>query len=243
MKSKTEKVKSLFEVPERYLGPRHYDIRIRAETVQELTSTLMFDRALDIGCGDGSISLPLLPRCNRLTLLDLSRKMLELARRRIPAARKNDVDLIGGDFMGVDLDSKSFDLIFCIGVLAHVDSPVAVIEKVAQLAKPGGWVILEFTDSFHLWSIPIVLYQNLLKLVKPPPYRLNRLKKRQIISLCKQNGLKISALYRYGLPPPGSQKLIRQEEMYSLTRHLFGSSGKNRTGWMGNEFIYRLQKI
>ena len=56
MKSKTEKVKSLFEVPERYLGPRHYDIRIRAETVQELTSTLMFDRALDIGCGDGSIS-------------------------------------------------------------------------------------------------------------------------------------------------------------------------------------------
>ena len=179
MTSKTEKVKSLFEVPEKYLGPRHYDIRIRAETVQEFTSTLMFDRALDIGCGDGSISLPLLPRCNRLTLLDLSRKMLELAGRRIPAERKNDVDLIDGDFMGVNLDSKSFDLIFCIGVLAHVDSPVAVIEKVAQLAKPGGWVILEFTDSFHLWSIPVVLYQNLLKLVKPPPYRLNRLKKRQ----------------------------------------------------------------
>ena len=243
MTSKTEKVKALFEVPEKYLGPRHFDIRIRAETVQEFTNTLMFDHALDIGCGDASISLPLLPRCNRLTLLDLSRNMLELARKRIPAERKSDVELIDGDFMGVDLDSKSFDLIFCIGVLAHVDSPVAVIEKVARLAKPGGWVILEFTDSFHLWSIPVVLYQNLLKLIKPRPYKLNRLKKREIVSLCKQNGLRISALYRYGLPPPGSQKIIRQEEMYSLTRHLFGSSGKNRTGWMGNEFIYRLQKI
>ena len=82
--------------------------------------------------------------------------------------------------MGVELDSKSFDLIVCVGVLAHVDSPVAVIEKVAQLARPGGSVIMEFTDSFHLWSVPIVLYQNLLKLLRPQPYRLNRLSRRQL---------------------------------------------------------------
>ena len=86
-----------------------------------------------------------------------------------------------------------------------MDSPVAVIEKVAQLAKPGGLVILEFTDSFHLWSIPVVLYQNLLKLIKPPPYRLNRLKKWHR-SFCKQNGLRIG-IYRYGLHPPGPKRL------------------------------------
>jgi 2-polyprenyl-3-methyl-5-hydroxy-6-metoxy-1,4-benzoquinol methylase len=242
MISKTDQVRSLFEIPEKYLDPRQYDIRIRVETVRQFTDSLKFDHILDIGCGDGSISLPLLPRCNKVTLLDLSRNMLALASRRIPSDRLNDVELIGGDFMGANLEPQSFDLIFCVGVLAHVDSPAAVIEKVAQLAKPGAWVILEFTDSFHFWGVPVVLYQKILKLLRPEPYKLNRLKRRQVLGLCGENGLRVSGVYRYGLPPLGSHKFLSQEGMYSLTRHLFGPSDQNRKGWMGNQFIYRFQK-
>lgn len=242
MTSKTEQVKSLFEIPEKYLDPRRYDIKIRVETVQQFTDKLKFDQILDIGCGDGSISLPLLPRCNKLTLVDLSRNMLDRAWRRIPSDRLNDVERIGGDFMDANLEPQSFDLIFCIGVLAHVDSPAAVIQRVAQLAKPGGWVILEFTDSFHFWGVPVVLYQKVLKLLRPEPYKLNRLKKRQVLGLCRENGLSVSEVYRYGLPPIGSHKFLNQEEMYSLTRRLFGPSNENRKVWMGNQFIYRFQK-
>jgi 2-polyprenyl-3-methyl-5-hydroxy-6-metoxy-1,4-benzoquinol methylase len=242
MASKTEQVKSLFEVPEKYLRPREFDIRIRTETVQQFTNALKFDRVLDIGCGNGAISLPLLPRCSRLTLLDLSSQMLELARTRIPSERMGDVDLINDDFLSAKLEPQSFDLIFCIGVLAHVDSPAAVIARVVQLAKPGAWVILEFTDSYHFWGIPVVLYQKVLKLLRPEPYKLNRLKKRQVLDLCRDNGLSVSGLYRYGLPPLGAHKVIGQEEMYSLTRRLFGPSDQNRKRWMGNQFIYQLQK-
>jgi 2-polyprenyl-3-methyl-5-hydroxy-6-metoxy-1,4-benzoquinol methylase len=242
MTSKTAQVRSLFEVPEKYLGPRQFDIRIRVETVQEFTHAFAFDRVLDIGCGDGSISLPLLPRCNRLTLLDLSRNMLDLARKRIPFERSKDVELVAGDFMGANIEPQSFDLIFCLGVLAHVDSPAAVIARVAQLAKPGAWVVLEFTDSFHFWGVPVVLYQNVLKLLRPEPYKLNRLKKHQILKLCGANDLSASALYRYGLPPIGSHRFIDQEEMYGLVRSLFGLSGRNRNRWLGNQFIYLFQK-
>jgi 2-polyprenyl-3-methyl-5-hydroxy-6-metoxy-1,4-benzoquinol methylase len=242
MASKTEQVKTLFEVPEKYLGPRQFDIRIRVETIQWFTDTLMFDRVLDIGCGDGSISLPLLPRCNRLTLLDLSERMLELARKKVPAECAGDVDFIHGEFMGANLEPHSFDLILCIGVLAHVDSPGAVIARVAELAKPGAWVILEFTDSFHFWGVPVVLYQKLLKLLRPEPYKLNRLRKRQVVDWCRESGLSEKALYRYGLPPVGSSMVADQEDMYRMTRYLFGSSEQNRNRWMGNQFIYRLQK-
>ena len=65
MTSKVARVKSLFEVPEKYLAPRQFDIRIRVETVQQFTKHLMVDHILDIGCGDGSLSLPLLPRSKR----------------------------------------------------------------------------------------------------------------------------------------------------------------------------------
>lgn len=241
MTSKTERVKSLFEVPDRYLGPRQFDIQIRVETVQQFAENLEIDRILDIGCGDGSISLPLLPRCHQLTMLDLSSKMLDLARKKIPSNRSKDVELINGSFVDSHLAPHSFDLILCLGVLAHVDSPAAVIAEIARLAKPGASVILEFTDSFHFWGVPVVVYQKLLNLLRPEPYPLNRLKHRQVTRWCHDNGLRPSALFRYGLPPLGTSKVAGQEEMYRITRFLFGSSSRSRNSWMGNQFIYRLE--
>jgi 2-polyprenyl-3-methyl-5-hydroxy-6-metoxy-1,4-benzoquinol methylase len=240
--SKTEQVKALFDVPEKYLRPRQYDIRIRVDTVRQFTAGISFDRVLDIGCGDGSLSLPLLPQCRYLTLLDLSSKMLELARKRIPTERLNDVNLINEGFLAANLEPQSFDLILCVGVLAHVESPSAVVAEVSRLAKPGATVILEFTDSFHFWGVPIVLYQQFLKLLRPEPYALNRLKSKQVIGFCHDYGLKERELYRYGLPPIGTGKVAGQEEMFKMTRYLFGSSDHNRNSWMGNQFIYRLQK-
>lgn len=242
MTSKTEQVKSLFEVPEKYLNPRQFDIRIRVETVQEFSLARRFDRVLDIGCGNAAISLPLLERSHRLTLLDLSNNMLELARKRIPESRVNDVDLVEGNFLKAELEPKSFDLILCIGVLAHVDSAASAINRLAELAKPGSWIVLEFTDSFHFWGWPIVLYQKLLKLLRPEPYALNRLRRRQIMDLCAKNGLRTASVYRYGLPPLGSKWFMGQDKMYSTVRYLFGSFGKNTNRWMGNQFIYCLQK-
>jgi ubiquinone/menaquinone biosynthesis C-methylase UbiE len=242
MTTKIDQVKSLFEIPDKYLCPRQYDIQIRVETVQQFTEKLTVDRILDVGCGDGSLSLPLLPRCQQLTLLDLSSKMLDRARQKIPADRFHEVKLINGGFLGSNLPSQSFDLILCVGVLAHVDSPSAVIAEVARLAKPGASIILEFTDSFHFWGLPVVLYQKLLKLVRPEPYALNRLKRRQVIGLCQSNNLSVSALYRYGLPPLGTSKFAGQGEMYKMTRSLFGPSDRNHNAWMGNQFIYRLQR-
>jgi ubiquinone/menaquinone biosynthesis C-methylase UbiE len=242
MTSKTDRVKSLFEVPEKYLCPRQFDIQIRVETVQQFTSMQHFDNVLDIGCGSGAISLPLLPQCRKLTLLDLSKSMLELAEQRVPAERRGDVDFINGDFITANLKPQSFDLILCIGVLAHVDSVPAVVARVASLAKPGACIVLEFTDSFHFWGVPVVLYQKAIKLLRPEPYALNRLEKRQIVDLCQANGLRASALYRYGLPPLGASRFKNQQEMYRMVRNLFGSTEQNRNTWMGNQFIFRLQK-
>jgi ubiquinone/menaquinone biosynthesis C-methylase UbiE len=239
--SKTDRVKRLFEVPEKYLSPRHYDIQIRAETVKKFTDGLKVDSVLDIGCGDGSLSLPLLPSCGELTLLDISSNMLDLARRRIPAECAGKVRMINGGFLGSSLPSKSFDLILCVGVLAHVDSPADVIAEVTRLAKPGATIILEFTDSFHFWGVPVVLYQKILKLLRPEPYALNRLHRREVLEFCRQNHLAVSALYRYGLPPIGTSKFADQAQMYKMTRFLFGPSGRNRNAWMGNQFIYRLE--
>jgi ubiquinone/menaquinone biosynthesis C-methylase UbiE len=240
--SKSVQVKSWFESPDKYLRRRQFDIRIRLETVQEFTKGLTFGRVLDIGCGDGSISMPLLPRSKKVTLIDVSTNMLTIAKSRIPAERVNDVELINASFLGCNLVPESFDLILCIGVLAHVDSPAAIVAEIARISKPGACVILEFTDSFHIWNAPTHVYYGLLRLFRPVPWVLNRLKDTDVMQLCRQNGLIPTALYRYGLPPVGTHKIVGQDEMYRATRYVFGASDRNRNGWMGNEFIYCLEK-
>jgi ubiquinone/menaquinone biosynthesis C-methylase UbiE len=241
--SKIDQVRSFFETPQGYLVGSQFNIRIRIETVQEFTKNLTFDRVLDIGCGDGSISLPLLARSKRLTLLDVSTNMLDLARNKIPLERAHDVDLINRNFVGANLEPESFDLVLCIGVLAHVDSPAAVISEIARIAKPGACVVLQFTDRFHFWGVPYAVYSAVYRrLLKQEPYTLNRLSRRQVMRLCQKEHLNISAVYRYGLPPLGTSRFAGQDERYKMSRHVFGPSYRNRNRWMGNEFICRLEK-
>lgn len=236
--SKLGSVTSWFDKPRKYLSRRSFDIRIRTETVQEFTKGQTFENVLDIGCGDGSISVPLLPDCRKLTLIDLSNNMLGMARNKVPADRLKDVEFLKADFLTSGLHDASYDLVLCIGVLAHVDSPGNVIREITRVAKPGAMVILEFTDAFHPWGTPDLVYNRILRLIKPLPINVNKLRHQDLIALCIANALTSVGYYRYGLPPAGTHWVADQKRMYGITRMLFGSATKNRNKWMGNEFIY-----
>ena len=67
MSTKIDQVKSLFESPQPYLKRRRYNINIRAETVQYFLRNREFTRILDVGCGDGSASIPFLAAQKSLT--------------------------------------------------------------------------------------------------------------------------------------------------------------------------------
>lgn len=81
---KSSLVRAVFEKPQRYLTKRRFDIAIRAEIVQALVDGKKVRSVLDIGCGDGSLSLPLLSSKTKITLLDFSANMPAIARANIP---------------------------------------------------------------------------------------------------------------------------------------------------------------
>jgi SAM-dependent methyltransferase len=89
---------------------------------------------LELGCGAGDLSLQLLRRGARLTALDLSPRMVELARSRCEGF---DATFLVAAAEDTSLPGGSFDLVVGKAVLHHVDVPAAAAE-VHRLLRPGG---------------------------------------------------------------------------------------------------------
>ena len=235
-----DKVNAYFSQPQGsgYLT-RSDNIRIRAETVRAWLGGRTTENILDIGCGDGSISVPLLRRDNALTLLDNSDYMLSIARDRIAEPLRNNVRLIQRNFIDADLPEASFDVILCLGVLAHVASPKAVIKQICSLLKPGGEVIVQASDFTHPVGRILDMYYHLRNLISPSTYRLNRISAKQIIREFRTHGLTVRSRYRYNMAPPGMCRLLSSERVYKFNRLMYGDTGYNRNAWLGSEKIFR----
>jgi 2-polyprenyl-3-methyl-5-hydroxy-6-metoxy-1,4-benzoquinol methylase len=240
--SKTSHVKEFFENPEGYLTGRQYNLDIRAEAVRQYVGSRQFRRILDVGCGDGSMSLGLLNAENRLTLVDISGAMLRRARERVPKGFASQVETYNDDLMKIPLPLQSYDLIICLGVIAHVDSPQALIARLASLLEPGGTIIMESSDAAHFRSRMIGAYYKLCALRKPSTYRLTLTPSSFVINTFRQNKLALKHIYRYHLPTlPGPWQFLSQNALKAIIRLVYGSALKNRNAWLGRECIYAFQ--
>lgn len=97
---------------------------------------------LDIGCGMGGDLARLTSEGLGAVGLDASMSMLATARGR-PAHR---VPLIQGDAAQLPLRTDSIDGCRIERVLQHVESPSAVVDEIARVVRPGGFVAAFDTD-------------------------------------------------------------------------------------------------
>jgi len=235
---KVEKVRSFFDRTDNYLPKRWLDIRLRAETIQDLTKDGDFKDILDIGCGNAAISVPLLNLQRHLTLLDLSPNMLSIARSQISVELASNIEFVNCDFLTAEFKPSSFDLVICLGVLAHVTSPSDTIARLASVLRPGGTLILEWTDSRHFMGRINWYYNMMAGFITPPTYQVNLLSSKEVISIAKDQGFYSISEYRYALPLPKTAWMFTPTNLYRITRFVFGETGRNRNAWLGNQHIH-----
>jgi cyclopropane fatty-acyl-phospholipid synthase-like methyltransferase len=140
------KVQRFFETPDRYLHKR-FGVRLRQELVAEWVGSLEYHHVLDLGCGDGSISIPLLQHAESLTLIDLSAAMLDLATAAIPEGKRDRVRRLHGGFESAGQLPARHDLVLAIGLLAHVPDPGAVFKTITAIMPVGGRLILQYSEA------------------------------------------------------------------------------------------------
>lgn len=96
---------------------------------------------LDVACGTGSHLRYFVGAFGEVAGVDLSERMLDRARDRVPG-----VPLWQGDMRKFDLD-RTFDAVTCmfssVGYLADVGELTATLESFARHLTPGGVVVVE----------------------------------------------------------------------------------------------------
>ena len=100
------------------------------------------ERVLEVGVGTG-LSLPLYPRDVRITGIDVSREMLDKARRRVERRGLGNVEaLLEMDAEKTTFAAASFDKIVAMYVMPVVERPAAVLEEMHRVCKPDGEIFL-----------------------------------------------------------------------------------------------------
>jgi len=141
-----------------------------ADATIKLAAVRPGEKVLDIGCGSGATAIALahlVGESGHVTGIDVSKPMIDLARRR--AAGMTNIDLRLADAAAPDASLPPVDLLFSrFGVMFFGD-PVAAFANLRRTLRPGGRLV--FASWRPLAENPwmLVPLQAVLPLVPPMP--------------------------------------------------------------------------
>jgi demethylmenaquinone methyltransferase/2-methoxy-6-polyprenyl-1,4-benzoquinol methylase len=108
--------------------------------IAELSHIAPGMRALDLACGTGDIAFALADRGAQVAGLDITHRMLQIARAKSPR-----VHFVGGDMLALPFPDQTFDVVTTGYGLRNVPDIGRAIAETRRVLKPGGvFVSLDF---------------------------------------------------------------------------------------------------
>ncbi|KFD39649.1 class I SAM-dependent methyltransferase [Schleiferia thermophila] len=119
---------------------------------------------LEAGSGGGRFTEWLKKYCKELYTFDLSRA-IEV---NYQWNKADNVVFFQADILDIPLPDKSFDVVFCLGVIQHTPDSKKAIQELWRTVKPGGILVADhyhFRWAYYTTSIPV--YRFFLKRMNP----------------------------------------------------------------------------
>ncbi len=131
-----------------------------AEAAVALLSNRRAPRVLDLGTGTAQIPLLVCDAHPTATIVavDLSRAMLDVARRRVAASPHGArIELRLGDAKAAGAEHGAFDLVMSNSVAHHIPDPTDLFAQIARAVRPDGAILVRDlhrpTSAEEAWAI------------------------------------------------------------------------------------------
>lgn len=95
-------------------------------------------QVLELGCGTGGTAVRHAPLVDRITAVDISSKMVAIARERAVDAGVTNVDFQVSALESFDAPAETYDVVLALSLLHLVSDRDAAISRIRDLLKPGG---------------------------------------------------------------------------------------------------------
>ncbi len=96
------------------------------------------DSVLDYGCGTGTTSCQFSNQVKEIHAIDISSKMIEIAREKAAVSKIANVRFEQSDIFDEKFSSESYDVILAFNMLHTVTNPRDVMQRINELLKPEG---------------------------------------------------------------------------------------------------------
>jgi len=161
------------DIMQRYDLTAHiYDIRYAEEQTTKIEAALKslkkekenYRQVLDAGCGTGILLCYVANKAEAMLGLDISRKILLLAKKR--AKNFQNAHLILADADNMPLKDRIFSHVFSITLIQNMPEPIKTLKEIRRIAEDGAKIIVTgMKKAFTLEEFEELLQNAGLKIV------------------------------------------------------------------------------
>ena len=174
---------------------------------------------LDVGTGTGRIAAMLAGGGANVTAIDNSARMLEAARRRA-TAQLVDVTFVNADAHTLAFESRSFDVVICLGVLMNARDWRQCLAESCRIADR--LVIFDYPSSTSV----ALIHANVRRVFRRRPYRV--LSRRAVDETLGRSRFRVRSTHRQFVMPMWFHRALRSRRATARIEDTFDRAGLRR---------------
>ncbi len=206
--------------PEGDFASLHRINPLRLSFIDERTP-LLDKMVCDVGCGGGILSEGMAKMGARVTGIDISDEILEVARTH---AQHLNLDI---DYQCMDIhklaktNTKQWDVVTCLEALEHVPDPFSLIQGCAKLVKPGGSVYFSTMNrNLKSFAQAIVGAEYILGLLPKGTHDYGKfIRPYELLKWCEQCGMDLADMKGISYNPIFDQYSIVESTEVNYIAH------------------------